>query len=193
MSMQQINISAKYITGGHVLMIICIAFYLIWWSVTFKPGGAATAFGTICIIAAFLFGAAGIVVNTLGLKSRPVGASVVPGWSIIVGGIVLYVILFAVFTLIFHRMLTTELFLIVGWAVLEICNVNALRGTGIFGAGGSIAAVCIIGVTAVICLICYMYYYKLDEVKGWIDGMIPLIISGIVISGIAAAVFIRSR
>jgi len=191
MSIQQISTSVKYITDGHILLVICIVFYLIWWSVTFRPEGTATAFGNMCIVAAFLFGAAGVFINAHGLNSRPAGASVVPGWYIIVGGVVLYVVLFALFTLIFHRRLTTELFLIVGWAVMEICTVNALRGTGIFGTGGSIAAVCIIGIAAVISLVCYMFYYELDGVRGWIDGMIPLIISGAVMAGMAVAVFVR--
>ncbi|MCI2062957.1 MAG: hypothetical protein LKJ83_09385 [Eubacteriaceae bacterium] len=191
MSVQQISTSAKYIADGHILLVLCIVCYLVWWSITFRPGGSATAFGNICITGAFLFGAAGVIINAHGLNIRPAGASAVPGWYILVGGAVIYVILFAVFTLVFHRRLTTELFLIVGWAAMEICTVNGLRGTGIFGAGGSTAAVCIIGAAAVVSLICYMYYYELEGVKGWIDGMIPLIISGVVMAGMAVAVFIR--
>ena len=59
------------------------------------------------------------------------------GW-IMAGGVICYVVLLVISNLVFHRMVTTELFLIVGWAVLNLVTVNTLYASGLFSAGISV-------------------------------------------------------
>ena len=91
-------------------------------------------------------------------------------------------VLFLVTYLIFKRQVTTELFLIVGWAVLELCAVNVLYGMGQFQLTGAVVFAVIIAAAALISLICYIFYYKLGQTAGYIDGMIPLILAAVVMS-----------
>lgn len=67
-------------------------------------------------------------------------------------------------------------FLIVGWATLAAAEISALFGQGAYGRSVSWGWILCIVILAVISLICYLLYYNLDSVKGYYDGMIPLII-----------------
>ncbi len=185
MTDQSIGPAVKDILGGHALLIICIICYLVWWCITFKPGGSSTLFGNTCIVLAFVSGAAGVLLNSHGISIRENASAGVPGAYILIGGAVVYVVLFLIFTLVFHRQLTTELFLIVGWAVLEMCTLNALFCTGDFSRTIAISLAVIVIAAAAVSLVCYMLYYGLSGQKGWIDGMIPLIMAGTVMAIIA--------
>lgn len=185
MTDQSIGPAVKDILGGHALLIICIIFYLVWWCITFKPGGSSTLFGNTCIVLAFVSGAAGVLLNSHGISIRENASAGMPGAYILIGGAVVYVVLFLIFTLVFHRQLTTELFLIVGWAVLEMCTLNALFCTGDFSRTIAISLAVIVIAAAAVSLVCYMLYYGLSGQKGWIDGMIPLIMAGTVMAIIA--------
>ena len=60
------------------------------------------------------------------------GAGLFPGGPLFWGAIAAYLILLAVTRLFFHRQVTTELFLIVGWTALALSEINVLYGTGRF-------------------------------------------------------------
>ena len=102
----------------------------------------------------------------------------IPGIVLITGGIILYVALLILTRVIFHRQVTSELFIIVGWAVLEIAAVNFACKIGVLQSAGFIAWAVTILIIAVISLICYILYYNLPYVKGYIDGCIPLVLVG---------------
>lgn len=98
-------------------------------------------------------------------------------------------ILLMISNLVFHRMVTTELFLIVGWAVLNLVTVNVLYTSGLFSYGISIAF-CVLTLAVVVgSLYCYMIYYKLEKWKGYIDGFLPLVMVGIAMLLMVAVMF----
>jgi len=92
--------------------------------------------------------------------------------------------------LLFKRPATTELFLIVGWFMLALAEINALFGLGLFSHNISVSFILIISVAVVISLVCYVLYFRLDSFKGYIDGMIPLLLSGLTMAGISCFVLI---
>lgn len=191
MNDQSMGAAVKDMLGGHALLVLCIICYLIWWCITFKPGGGSTPFGNTCIVLAFVSGAAGVFLNSHGISLRDNASAGVPGAYILIGGAIAYAALFLIFTLVFHRQLTTELFLIVGWAVLELCTLNALFCTGNFTSAVAIGLAVIVIAAAAASLVCYMLYYGLEGRKGWIDGMIPLITAGAVMALIMVMTYIR--
>ena len=65
-------------------------------------------------------------------------AGIPVGW-ILAGGVIGYVVLLVISNIVFHRMVTTELFLIIGWAVLNLITVDTLYASGSFSAGVSVA------------------------------------------------------
>lgn len=110
------------------------------------------------------------------------------GW-ILAGGVICYIVLLVISNLVFHRMVTTELFLIVGWAVLNLVTVNVLYTSGLFSYGISIAF-CVLTLAVVVgSLYCYMIYYKLEKWKGYIDGFLPLVMVGIAMLLMVAVMF----
>jgi len=46
-------------------------------------------------------------------------------------------------------------------------------------------------ISAAVSMICYILYYGLDEVKGYIDGMVPLLIIGVVMCILTVAIVVR--
>lgn len=84
------------------------------------------------------------------------------------------------------RPITTELFLIVGWAVLVLSEVNTLFGWDLFSHRLTITLMAVIGVAALASLVCYVLYYRLGALAGYIDGMLPLLIIAVVMAGLSA-------
>ena len=74
------------------------------------------------------------------------------------------------------RQVTTELFLIVGWAALACAEVSSLYAGGAYSKAAAIIFIIVIILMAAVSMVCYLLYYNLDSVKGYIDGIIPLLI-----------------
>ena len=55
---------------------------------------------------------------------------------IIIGGIAAYIILMMVTKYAFNRIVTSELFLIVGWTILELSLLNRLDGSNLLSGTG---------------------------------------------------------
>ena len=123
-------------------------------------------------------------------QAEKVRAGIPVGW-ILAGGVIGYVVLLVISNIIFHRMVTTELFLIIGWAVLNLITVDTLYASGLFSAGVSVAFVVLTLVVVVASLYCYMIYYELETWKGYIDGFLPLVMVGIVMLVLAGGMFWR--
>ena len=168
---------------GHVLLILCCAFYLIWWGTAFRPGFEGSRVGGvegILLILAALFGLAGMAVTIMGInvgeRSIP---PLLPTFVITIGGVVVYCVLLALTSLIMHRQVTTELLLIVGWLVLELCSVNAAYSAGIYGKTAAFLIMISAAVISAASLGFYLAYYRVKPFTGYIFGMIPLILIGI--------------
>lgn len=188
MAIQNFNVSERQIFRGNILLIVCCAFYLAWWLLAFKPTGAIKGMKTgWLLIPAFAAGLAAIVLTVKGIQSASVGAILIPSGLLFWGAVAAYLILLAVTRLFFHRQVTTELFLIVGWAALALSEINVLYGMGRFSHGLSVVFAVVIGVSALISLVCYVLYYNLGDRTGYFDGMIPLFMVALVMAGISVA------
>ena len=167
----------KQFLTGNLLLIFCCAFYLAWWLIAFKPVGAMKGMKSgWLLIPAAVFGIAAVLMICRGVSYTPNESMLLPTVRIAVIGIAAYVILLAGTWLIMKRPVTTELFLIVGWAVLAAAEISALYGRGAYTKTAAWLLIGCILVLAAVSLICYLLYYNLDSVKGYYDGMIPLMI-----------------
>lgn len=174
LSIQELDPAFRELLGGCVGLVACMVFYLVWWCITFKPGASATRFGTTCIILAVIVGIVGLFFMIRGLGSIKLQMETIANWKIAVGGIVAYIVLLALTFLLLKRQVTTELLLITGWAVLGLCIVNTLYGSGIYTQTLSMALVIILAIVVVANLVCYLLYYPLGGFAGYIVGMVPL-------------------
>lgn len=188
MAFHDFDYSAKQIFLGNFLLIICCAFYLAWWLVAFKPTGAIKGMKSgWLLIPAFIFGIFAIALALRGVLSASVDAVLFPGKYIVWGGIAAYLILLAVTGLLLKRKVTTELFLIDGWAMLALSEVNVLYGMGQFSHGPAVIFIIVIGIATLISMVCYVMYYNLGVRAGYYDGMVPLLLVAFVMSGIFIA------
>lgn len=167
----------KDLIHGNILLIVCCAFYLLWWCIAFYPQKSVSKMitGPIIIFAA----AVGIVGGYLVLRAISdinLSRSLIGGFKLLAIGALVYVALLLVSFFALNRPVTTELLLIVGWAVLQISYVNVLYGTTHIGLTTAIILILCIIAFAVASLVAYMAYYQLEAFASYVDGMIPLIL-----------------
>ena len=88
-----------------------------------------------------------------------------------------YFVLMAGSGAVLHRQVTAELLLIVGWAVLQICVLDAAGAmTGELTRMSLFMVLAML--VAVASFLAYLAYYNLSSVAGYIDGMVPLLLCG---------------
>lgn len=167
---------------GNLLLLICGLFYLAWWVVSGRPDLSGGSAGNIYIVLAFISGFAAIGLLSVGISSLSTDSKGLPLIFIIAGGTVLFLILLLLTSIVFHRIVTSELIIIHIWAVLELSAATVLYGTNRFGMGQTLALSVLIGIASVAGLICYMLYYNLDVMASYYVGMIPLITDAFVMT-----------
>ena len=94
---------------------------------------------------------------------------------ILVGGITAYIILMMVTRYMLNRIVTSELFLIVGWTMLELSLLNRLDGSGILSGSRLISVYISIALAFIISMILYVAYYRMEDNAAFYSAMIPLV------------------
>ncbi|MCD8381984.1 MAG: hypothetical protein LUC30_03575 [Clostridiales bacterium] len=184
----QYDLQTRQMLTGNLLLVGCFVFYLAWWLIAFKPEGAVRGMKSgWLLIPAFLCGLAAVI--------QIVRGSVVDGQTallsraaILVGGVAAYAILLAATSIVLNRQVTTELFLIVGWTVLMFLEVNGLFALGRYSGAVSVGFLVAAVIVAAVSLVCYLLYYDLDSVKGYVDGMIPLLLVAVMMVAVTVGV-----
>ena len=128
------------------------------------------------LIPATIFGLISIILLIVSFRIPEGTDSLFSNLLATIVGAAVYVGFLVITKIFFHRIVTTELLLIVGWAVLAVCESNVLFAQGIAGRGGAWIMIIATFIAGMVSMICYMRYYSLDARKGWICGMIPLIL-----------------
>ncbi|MCD8078028.1 MAG: hypothetical protein LUE63_06600 [Lachnospiraceae bacterium] len=171
------DVPTRKMLTGNLLMILCCVFYLAWWLLAFKPTAPVKGMKSgWLLIPALLLGVAAVWQIGSGSGAVENQMKLLSGTSVLIGGVVAYIILLAGTSVLLKRQVTTELFLIVGWAVLMFLELNALHGMGPFTKIMTVLLLAEIIIAAIVSLICYLLYYNLDRLKGYVDGMIPLLL-----------------
>jgi len=184
------------IFAGNLCLAVCCLFYLAWWCAAFRPenlsgetagtGVFGSAPGSTAVLSAVLFlalllsGITGLYFVISGMKKAEAAKQLLSPAGIVIGCIAAYLCLLAVTRFVFHRQVTTELILIVGWVMLELLEVNTLYGCNTLGKPAVILLFCVTAAAAAGSFIAYMCYYKLAPKSAYIDGMVPLILIGAV-------------
>ncbi len=171
-----LDTQSKLMIGGNVFLIACCVFYLLWWALAFHPTGAIKGFRSgWLLIPAAVCGLVAVIQIIRGGCDGSI-AMPFPRWAILVGGIVVYVVLLVGTYALLKRQVTTELFLIIGSPALMFLELGAFHGLGRLTTTTMIVLLVITVVVAVVSLVCYLMYYDLDAVRGYVDGMVPLIL-----------------
>jgi len=161
---------------GNLTMIFCSLFYLAWWLVAFKPGAEPNHTVTRLLLgAAFAVGIVSVFIFQSGFGSLKTTRSLFPGHSLLWGGILVYIALLVITNLALHRMVTTELALIVAWTALELAVISGIYGTEKMTLVTAAVLSVMTAAAAVLSMVCYLLYYNLPEKAGYIDGAVPLV------------------
>lgn len=142
------------------------------------------------LIPAFVSGLLSVILAVKGIQSASIRETLFPNGLLLWGGIAVYLILLAVTVLLLKRPVTTELLLIVGWTALALSEINVLYGMGLFSHGLAVMFAVVIGVAALISLVCYVLYYNFGDRAGYFDGMVPLFLVALVMAGISTAMLV---
>jgi len=179
--MEQVRspLSAFYgLLAGHLLIVLTGVFWSIYWTMLFRAeeAGAPVPSGLLPTASA-LCGLGALLAMAVGIEALPHGAARMPFqfWSIPVGGAVFFVLWLATTTLLFKRVVTSELFLIPLWAVLQACALYVLAGSGwLSGRQTAVAAALTLAAFGV-GLVCYVLHYRLDDHGRFINGLVPYV------------------
>ena len=177
------GLSVKQVLTGQILLILCCVVYLDWWYRGFRPGvyvsRAGGVNGILLLITAAL-GMTGIIFSLMPVQyvAEPIFSQL----SIIIFGIAAYILLLAVTKWGFHRIVTTELILIVGWTTLEMAVVNKLYAAGAMSYGGLLLTLIVIAAAFLISIVLYVAYYRMEEMKAFYAAMVPLVTEAIAIA-----------
>ena len=158
---------------GQMLLILCCIFYLIWWYRGFRPNVIVSGVNGILLMITAVLGLAGIFISMTHIPA--VTKPKIDSSVIVLGGIVLYIGLLLVTRLVFRRIVTTELILIVGWTVLELTVINRLNAAGYLSEGKFFAICIVIAIAFLISMVLYVAYYRMEEMKAFYAAMVPLI------------------
>ena len=152
-------------------------FYLIWWYRGFRPGITVNRIGGVngvLLLVTAVLGLAGIALSLMPITETEARLRTSAAF-IIFGGIIVYVILLLVTKYAFHRIVTSELLLIVVWTMLETAVVNWLNSGG-YLTGYHLAFMVIVLMAAfVISIVLYVAYYRMEEMKAFYAAMFPLV------------------
>lgn len=177
----------RTILTGQVILISCCVSYLAFWILGYRPGTDVNRLGGltgILLAVTSVLGISGIAVTIAAFQRLTEKPPVHMAW-ICVGGVLLYIFLLLLTGKILGRPVTTELFLINGWLVLELCVIDAAAGAG-KPAGHIISAIIIVASLWAVSMVLYMLYYNMEPVRAFYAAMIPLIAIGAGMGGCIA-------
>ena len=161
---------------GQFLMVLCCMVYLIWWYRGFRPGSNVSRIGGINGILLLITAGLGIAGIVMSLMPVPLVSKIKAEPVMIAGaGIIAYIALLFVTKYCFHRIVTTELLLIVGWAVLEAVVITRMDAAGALGGRGFAFLCFVVAAAVMISLVLYVAYYRMEEMKAFYAAMVPLV------------------
>ena len=175
--------AAAKMTIGQILLVVCCVFYLIWWSLSYRPNETVNRAGGLnglLLLVTAVAGLAGVVMSLQGVIAVPEGTPAkLNGTYLAVGAVIAYDLLLILTNVIFHRQTTTELLLIVGWMVLELTVISSLNADGKLSDARFWIMIVVLAAAFLISMILYVLYYRMEPMKAFYAAMVPLITEGV--------------
>ncbi|NTV89301.1 MAG: hypothetical protein HGA22_02905 [Clostridiales bacterium] len=86
---------------GNLLLLFCSLFYLVWWIIAFRPNSPGGTSGTPFIIAALAAGLLAVILLSIGISTLSNESKGLPVKFILLGGVVLFLVLLPVTSVVF--------------------------------------------------------------------------------------------
>lgn len=174
------------IVVGEVLLVVCSLSYLVWWSLTFRPSARTPPGSGLFLAGAVLSGLGGLILLAVGIVALLPKASWTALVATLVGGVVVGALLLHVTSSVAHRPVTTELPLIVVWTTMQLAAGVTLQTSGVLRLSAAVTWILAIAIAALVGLVCYLIFYRLDPIPAYWVGMVPLVVDGLVAALLAA-------
>lgn len=165
---------------GQVSLIICCILYILWWYRGYRPGTTVDRIGGLngmLLLMTAAFGLAGVIMSA-GTVPELYPAKI-DSLYLIPAGVLMYVMLLLITRTVFHRVVTTELILIVLWAVLEIAVINKLNAGGFLSDKLFLFMAIVIIAVFILDIVLYVAYYRMEEMRAFYAAMVPLIAAAV--------------
>lgn len=171
----------KEIITGQLLLSVGALFYTGWWLAAFRPdsrsGGLLSALLFLLLAA---FGLSGIALTAHGIHGLPLPAFWPGGTMLLALALLVYFILLTGSVKLFGRKPTTELILLVLWALMEIMVLGVLHEAGALAGAAYGLTWAAVAAASLIAFAAYMMYYRMDDDTAYITGAVPLLVDGAV-------------
>lgn len=191
------NTALEKSLGGQVLLVVCCILYLLWWSISYRPGTSVNRAGGwngILLLLTASSGIAGVLLSVYGMNELPkVEPSKMNGMVIVSVGIAAYFALLLLTGVLMRRPVTTELFLITAWAVLEFTMVNSLNAAGNLSDARFWIMIAVLAAAFFISMVLYVLYYRMEPLRAFYSAMVPLITEGAAMAVLLILVLSGSR
>ena len=165
---------------GQILLIICCIFYILWWYRGYRPGVTVSRVGGlngVLLLMTVAFGLVGAVMS-MGAVPELYPAKINP-LHLLPAGAAMYILLLLITKMVFHRVVTTELILIVLWTVLELAVINKVNAGGYLSDNHFLFMAIVIAAVFILDIILYVEYYRMEEMKAFYAAMVPLIAAAV--------------
>lgn len=171
----------KEIITGQFLLSLGALFYTGWWLTAFRPdarsGGALSALLFLCLA---VFGLSGTALTVHGIHGLPLPPSWPGGTMLLALALLVYFLLLTGSVKLFGRKPTTELILLVLWALMEIMVLGVLHEAGALAGAAYGLIWAAVAAASLIAFAAYMMYYRMDDNTAYITGAVPLLVDGAV-------------
>lgn len=187
------GLNMRRIMTGQILLIICFVFYLVWWYRGFRPGTSVKrlrGLNGILLALTMVFGIGGVTITILDGNGVDGALKINPA-AILISGVGAYIVLMIVTRFIFHRIVTSELLLIVGWTMLELWAIVALNSGGSLSDVRFTILAFVLAAAFIVSIILYVAYYRMEEMKAFYTAMIPLIAAEVFMVTLVGMVLVK--
>ena len=167
----------RRLVTGQLLLMVCFVFYLVWWYRGFRPGIAVNrvrGLNGILLALTAAFGVGGIAITLLADNTSTEGLLKISPATLIIAGIAVYIGLLLITKLIFHRIVTSELLLIVAWTMLEVWVMDVLNVMGNLSDARFAVMSAVLAAAFIVSVVLYVAYYRMEEMKAFYAAMVPL-------------------
>ncbi len=180
------------VIAGQVSLIACFVLYIVWWYRGYRPGVDVSRVGGVngvLFLAMVVLACVGIWLSLTPVPaiSRPV----LDSSTIAMIAVAVYVVLLLVTRLLFSRIVTTELILIVAWTALEAVVIVNLNAAGALLDGRFLAMCIALAAAFAVSVILYVAYYRMEEMRAFYAAMVPLFAAAASMTALIAAACLR--
>jgi hypothetical protein len=183
------------ILAGHFLFALSGASYSLFWiwndsyivNSNQKAAGIFIAVSFVAGILALFF-----LISSTSFLSQSAEEGKLKLIYIVIFSVLFFILSLIITTAFFHRMITSELFLVMLWFAIEACVITVLNQNNLLSNTQSILSYIMVIIALAVSLYCYTVHYILDGFARFINGLIPYLAISVIMLIIGVLLIIHN-